>query len=85
MSQGRRKPYTEIGIRRVPCSRCGSPSTQQWQVCANGNRWLGVCLPCDVELNRLALEFMRVPNAAELLAAYIPAQTPSPGEEYGIM
>jgi hypothetical protein len=67
---GRRKPYTQIGIGRVPCSRCGQPSVHQWQVCANGNRWLGVCLDCDIELNRVALEFMRVPSAAELLSAY---------------
>lgn len=67
---GRRKPYTAIGIRRVPCARCGEPSSQQWQVCANGNRWLGICWPCDVALNRLALEFMRVPNAEALMAAY---------------
>lgn len=84
-SFGRRKPYTAIGIRRVPCARCGEPSSQQWQVCANGNRWLGICWPCDVALNRLALEFMRVPNAETLIAAYaegteaaIPAEV-SPG------
>lgn len=71
---GRRQPYTQIGIRRVPCRRCGAPSFHQWQVCANGNRWLGVCEPCDLELNRLALEFMRVPNAEALLAAYADAE-----------
>lgn len=84
---GRRKPYTALGIARVPCARCGKPSSQQWQVCANGNRWLGICWPCDVALNRLALEFMRVPNAETLMAAYAEgeakAETPasqSPGK-----
>jgi hypothetical protein len=67
---GRRKPYTEAGIRRVPCSRCAAPSVHQWQVCANGNRWLGVCIACDIELNAVALEFMRVPDAERLLAEY---------------
>jgi hypothetical protein len=67
---GRRKPYTEAGIRRIPCSRCGKPAVHQWQVCANGNRYLGCCAECDVEMNRLALEFMRVPNADELLKRY---------------
>lgn len=79
MSFGRLQPYTELGIRRVPCRRCGAPSSQQWQVCANGNRWLGICWPCDVELNRLALEFMRVPGADALLEAYAkdgPARPP---------
>lgn len=70
MPAGRRKPYTERGIGRIPCSRCGAPSQTQWQVCANGNRYLGCCLACDIDLNRIALEFMRVPDADELLAAY---------------
>jgi hypothetical protein len=67
---GRKKPYTQIGISRVPCSRCAKPSRFQWQVCANDNRWLGVCTDCDIELNRVALDFMRVPNGEALLAAY---------------
>jgi hypothetical protein len=74
---GRRAPYTERGISRVPCSRCSAPSRHQWQVCANGNRWLGICWPCDVALNRIALEFMRVPDADRLLAAYVDAAKPS--------
>lgn len=69
--KGRVKPYTQIGISRVPCSKCGAPSFHQWQVCANGRRFLGVCQPCDIDLNRLSLEFMRVPDAEALLAAYI--------------
>jgi len=67
---GRRKPYTEIGIRRVPCSRCGKPSTAQWKICANGNRYAGVCTDCDIEMNRLILQFMRVPHRGKLLAKY---------------
>ena len=69
-SKGRVKPYTAAGIRRVPCSRCGAPSVHQWQVCANGNRYLGVCLECDIALNRLALRFMRVKEQAELMRRY---------------
>ena len=68
--QGRKKPYTELGIGRVPCRRCGVPSKQQWQVCANGNRWLGVCLRCDLELNRMVLAFFRLPNRAALMEEY---------------
>lgn len=66
----RRQPYTKRGIRRVPCTRCGAPSVHQWQVCADGNRYRGVCEECDIGLNRLALEFMRVPNAEVLLSVY---------------
>lgn len=68
---GRRKPYTAIGIRRVPCTRCGAPSVHQWSVCANGNRYLGCCERCDVLLNRLVLRFFRIPNAAALLLRYV--------------
>ena len=49
----RKKPYTEIGIRRIPCKRCGNPSNYQWQICANKNYYLGVCNNCDTELNDL--------------------------------
>jgi hypothetical protein len=68
---GRRKPYTETGIARLKCQRCGSKAEHQWQVCANDNRYLPICIDCDIELNRLALRFMRIPNAGELMTKYI--------------
>lgn len=43
---GRRQPYTEIGVRRVPCTRCGEPAEYQWQVCADG-RPDGRLLPAE--------------------------------------
>ena len=67
----RKKPYTDIGIKRIPCSRCGVPSSRQWQVCANGNLYLGVCDNCDIELNALVLEFMKVPGRKTLMKKYI--------------
>jgi hypothetical protein len=66
----RRKPYTERGIRRVPCARCGKPSKYQWQVCADGRRFRGICATCDIGLNELALRYMRIPNAGALMRAY---------------
>jgi len=69
--KGRKKPYTDIGIKRIPCARCGKPSRQQWQVCANDNLYLGVCDNCDVELNRVVLDFMKVPNRKTLMKRYI--------------
>lgn len=54
----RKKPYTQIGITRVPCVRCGKPSAHQWQICADGNQWRGICLRCDVALNRLVMRFI---------------------------
>ena len=58
----RKKPYTEIGIKRVPCFRCGKPSSQQWQICALNNEYKGVCNDCDFELNKIVLEFMGIPK-----------------------
>ena len=67
---GRRKPYTEIGIGRKKCNRCGAPAVHQWNCCANGNRYVPLCLECDVELNRLAVEFMRLPGGKKLMRRY---------------
>lgn len=59
---GRRKPYTEIGIRRVPCFRCGKPSACQWNICADGGRKRGLCQRCDIGLNRTVLKWLRDPE-----------------------
>lgn len=67
---GRRKLYTARGIRRVACARCGAPSTQQWSICALGNRWFGVCDACDIHLNASALELMRIPGKRSIMARY---------------
>lgn len=66
----RRKPYTEIGISRVPCLRCGAPSEEQWNICADGNVFRGVCARCDVAVNALVMKFMRVPNWKAKMLAY---------------
>lgn len=66
----RRKPYTEIGLSRVPCLRCGHPSAQQWQICSLGSKWSGVCTKCDVELNTLVLKYMRIKNWREIIKRY---------------
>ena len=56
----RTKPYTDIEIQRIPCFRCGKPSSQQWQICALNNEYKGVCAECDIELNRIVLKFMGI-------------------------
>ncbi len=66
----RRKPYSAIGIRRVPCARCGQPSHHQWNACSLGGQYFGVCTECDIGLNRLAVEFMGFPDADTILADY---------------
>lgn len=66
----RTKPYTERGIRRVPCFRCGEPSVHQWQICSDGNQYRGMCLACDILLNGLILEFLGDPDREAKMLAY---------------
>lgn len=66
----RSKPYTQLGIRRVPCTRCGAPSRYQWNICAMENKWHGVCTGCDVELNAMVLQFFGVEDWRNKAADY---------------
>jgi len=70
ITAGRKKPYTEKGIKRVPCYRCGKPSSKQWQICALNNRWLGVCEECDIRLNQVVLKFMGFIDWPHILQKY---------------
>lgn len=54
----RRKPYTARGIKRCRCLRCGLPAVHQWSACAVGNRFMPLCLSCDVGLNKVALSYV---------------------------
>ena len=58
MRHGRKEPYTDIGVRRLPCVRCEQPARLQWNACADDNLWRPLCLDCDVALNRLVLRWM---------------------------
>ncbi len=59
MPQGRRRPYTAVGIRQVRCAKagCNKPSVSQWQVCADGNVYRGLCAKHDVALNRVVMRW----------------------------
>lgn len=59
---GRRKPYTELGIRRLKCARrdCQNKARFQWRICSL-DRWSPVCAECDIAINRQVLEFMGGP------------------------
>lgn len=74
MRHGRRQPYTVIGIRRLPCVRCGGKAEFQWQACSDGNIWRPLCVRCDIAVNRLVLKFMRDPDAKAKGAAYAKAK-----------
>jgi hypothetical protein len=67
----RRKPYTEAGIRRMPCFRCGQPAEYQWQVCADNNVYRPICAECDIALNTLVLMFMRDPDRDQKMKEYV--------------
>jgi len=54
---GRKEPYSEAGIRRLRCVRCGKKSVHQWRVCADG-LWRPICRRCDILLNHMTLQFM---------------------------
>lgn len=69
----RRRPYTVIGLARLPCFRCGGkPSIHQWQLCADGRAYRPLCEKCDVLLNALVLRWMRVKNWRAVMKRYRP-------------
>lgn len=70
MTHKRLVPYTDKGIKRIPCYRCGCPSEYQWQICADGNQYRGICLQCDIALNRLVLTFMGDKDIEAKMSAY---------------
>lgn len=67
---GRREAYTEIGIRRKRCPRCGEVAVHQWQACANGRYYVPICLECDIAINEMVLRFLRIPDCERLIAEY---------------
>lgn len=78
---GRKEPYSEAGIKRLPCFRCGGPAVHQWSACADGNLWRPLCVPCDVELNEMVLRWMGFTAAEvdERMAAYRSPDRRNPG------
>lgn len=70
MRSSRRKPYTERGISRVPCVKCGAPSEAQWRICAT-DMWTAVCRSCDEKINFQVANWAFGPaRALELVRAY---------------
>jgi len=66
----RKKPYTEIGIKRMKCFRCENKATFQWNVCSDGNSFRPICVYCDIELNTMVLKFMKFPDWKDKIRAY---------------
>lgn len=82
---GRRKPYTEAGIVRLPCFRCGNPARFQWSICADGNVQRPLCGPCDADLNTHVLQWAGDPDADQKAARYFlrifPNHEPTPTDD----
>lgn len=68
--RGRKTPYLEKGIGRVPCVRCGRPSVHQWQICSDDRLYRPVCERCDLALNVLVLKWMGFSDWKEKIAKY---------------
>jgi hypothetical protein len=66
----RREPYTEEEIKECKCYRCHAPAMFQWQICSDGNVYRPICLDCDIELNRLVLQFMGFPDWEKKIKTY---------------
>lgn len=66
----RTKPYTELGIRRMKCARCGAQAEYQWQICSDGNQYRPICKACDIALNELVLEFVGFTDREEMIEKY---------------
>lgn len=64
------KKYTDRGIQRLKCIRCGAKAMFQWQICSDGNNYRPICSECDIKLNRVVLKFMRHPHAEQLSDEY---------------
>ncbi len=70
MRYGRVRPYTDRGVARLPCARCGAKSRFQWNACADGNLWRPLCLECDIAINLLVLTWIGDPDAESKVASY---------------
>ncbi len=57
--------------RALACLRCSWSGSKchHWHV--GESPVIDLCGPCDVALNRLVLQFFRIPNAEELLKSYV--------------
>jgi len=68
---GRREPYTDIGIKRLPCCRCGQKARYQWSICSDDNLWRPLCIECDIAMNKMVLEFIGFNDSKDKIKQYI--------------
>jgi hypothetical protein len=66
----KKTPYTEQGIKRQKCYRCGKPASEQWNICADNNIYRPICQECDIMLNELVLRWMKDHDWHDKILAY---------------
>jgi endogenous inhibitor of DNA gyrase (YacG/DUF329 family) len=76
VKHGRKIPYTKIGVRRLPCTRCGNKSESQWSICADNNLFRPLCTKCDIDLNRLVLKWVNDKDINKKMEIYILSAEP---------
>lgn len=56
------EPYTAVGIKRVPCVRCGQGAHASWNICADKvkgrTQFRALCVECDIGMNRIAMRYV---------------------------
>lgn len=70
---GRHKPYTQIGVRRLPCIRysiCGNKATFVWSICSDDSLNRPICQSCDEELNEMILRWAGFSDWQEKMERY---------------
>lgn len=68
---GSKKARTVEQLRKIRCQQCGKlGAVHQWSSCANGNRYVAVCLDCDFAVNEILLSFLGIKHRPQLMAAY---------------
>jgi hypothetical protein len=72
MKNGRKKPYTKMGIKRLDCSvkGCKNKAEFQWQICADNNLYRPICRKHDIEMNRVVLQFIKDPDKIKKMREY---------------
>ena len=63
-------PYTQEGLKRCKCVRCGAKASHQWKACAD-TKYRALCRSCDTALNNIVLTYFKLPNATALMEKYM--------------
>lgn len=66
----KKSPYKEDEISKNKCIRCEGQAKYQRQICSDDNNYRPICASCDIELNKLVLNFMKHPNKDSLSDDY---------------